>query len=60
MAANRSPGYKCPYCPARFTKHDGFRQGRSFHVRTKHPDQWPEFVAEKREGRHGFGDWGTR
>jgi hypothetical protein len=36
MAANTHPGYRCPFCRARFVQSSGFRTGRDFHVRNYH------------------------
>lgn len=57
MAANTHPNYKCPFCRAKFVRPFGFRTGREFHVRTKHPEKFAEFCAAKKEGRYGFGDF---
>jgi hypothetical protein len=57
MSANRNPGYKCPYCKARFVRPFGFRTGREWHVRNYHLDRWTEFCAERKAGLHGVGDW---
>lgn len=58
MATNRSPGYKCPYCPSKFTAPFGFRQGREAHVRTYHRDRWMEFCEARKAGRFGWNDSG--
>lgn len=59
MAATRFPGYKCPVkgCRGKFARPFGFRTGREFHVRTRHPEMFAQFQIERKEGRHGWDDF---
>lgn len=57
MAAHRYPGYKCPYCRAKFARPFGFRTGREWHVRNFHSERWAEFCAERKAGLHGHDDF---